>query len=245
MRIGLIRTCSILLIAFSFCDSAALAESNGVTSLRESEQVKKLMVIGASYAGDWKITSIGGYQVINHGVGGDETEDMLARLDQALAKTRPDAVLIWGFINDITRTDATELDKKLETVKANLLKIVENVSSFGARPILATEVTLSLYRTWDQRIVHYIYRLLGKVTYPVHVNRYVLATNEWLRRYASDEQIAILDIERILGDEHRARLANYTQEDGSHLTESAYQALTVQANRQLPPFLATQDSSVQ
>ncbi len=60
-----------------------------------------IVVLGASYAQGWALDPIAGSTVVNAGVAGETSSEMVARFkDDVLART-PRAVVIWGFINDI------------------------------------------------------------------------------------------------------------------------------------------------
>lgn len=218
--------------------SAANTMASNGKQLPATESLPVLAVLGASYAGEWGSPVLSGYRTVNYGIGGNETSDMLSRVDGMLQREGPDVVLIWGFINDITRAGADQLPGKLEQTKSNILEITDRVAASGARPVLATETTLSLYRSWDQRLVHYAYGLLGKETYPVYVNKHVQSVNEWVRNAATTRGVAMLDIESSLRGSDGARRPEFSQEDGSHLSAEAYGRLTSFAEEQLPRLLA-------
>ncbi|MGW8369566.1 MAG: hypothetical protein ACWGPN_12925, partial [Gammaproteobacteria bacterium] len=65
---------------------------------------RKLVILGASYAASWGTPPLPGYVVTNRGVGGDETSDMRARFGRDVAAASPDTVLIWGHVNNITKS---------------------------------------------------------------------------------------------------------------------------------------------
>ena len=76
---------------------------------------RTIVILGASYAKGWGTPDLPGFsKVINCGVGGEETSGMLKRFDSDVAAIRPDAVLIWGHVNDITRA----APGRIEAVKA-------------------------------------------------------------------------------------------------------------------------------
>jgi lysophospholipase L1-like esterase len=81
-------------------------------------------------------------------------------------------------------------------------------------------------------------RLLGKESYQDYVNQRVMTTNAWLRSYARQEGVALLDIQPILSDRDGERRAEYAKADGSHLTAAAYQRLTEFANLEFARTLA-------
>ena len=56
---------------------------------------RSLVILGASYAYGWGTPALPGYdRVINRGVGGEETGDMLKRFAADVVAAKPDAVLI-------------------------------------------------------------------------------------------------------------------------------------------------------
>lgn len=208
--------------------AAELAEKRR-ESVKTQEPV--LVIIGASYAKDWEIQSTGKYRVVNKGVGGEETHQMRARLEEDVIKQRPSAVLIWGFINDIFRSPREGVTDKLARTRANLQAMITRVNAAGIRPILATEVYITTPNHLSERLLGWVGKLRGKTSYQDYVNAHVRDTNIWIREIAKEKKISILDFERVLADESGARQRRYAAEDGSHLSAEAYAALTDYTNR--------------
>ncbi len=77
-------------------------------------------------------TRLGGdWEIINHGVGGATTADMLARID-AVLELNPHFVIIMGGINDLGS------GVPLETTKENVAAMGTRVESYGAVPVVCT-----------------------------------------------------------------------------------------------------------
>jgi lysophospholipase L1-like esterase len=186
----------------------------------------RIVVIGASYAKDWKILKVGNYRVVNKGVEGNQTHEMLARFDVDVIRERPASVLVWGFINDIFRSSRDELPAKLEKTKANLLAMLRKAKSAGIRPILATELTITTPDTIREIMMATIGKLRGKQGYQDYINQHVRSMNIWIRTVASEQKILLLDFEKVLSAETGERMRKYASSDGSHLSEEAYMALT-------------------
>jgi lysophospholipase L1-like esterase len=70
--------------------------------------------------------------VINAGVNGDSTEEMLWRFNRAAAAEKPDAIVIWGGINDLSAA------RDPERVLTNLAKLYESCHGIGSTPIACT-----------------------------------------------------------------------------------------------------------
>ncbi|MCP9462685.1 MAG: hypothetical protein NNA24_11645, partial [Nitrospira sp.] len=93
-----------LMIVFSGVTQFQSVTAGGVM-IADAEKNKKktLVIIGASYAKGLGQHELAGYQVINKGINGEQSFEMLARFETDVVGLKPNAVLIWGFINDIFR----------------------------------------------------------------------------------------------------------------------------------------------
>jgi hypothetical protein len=162
---------------------AALFSTHGTSQTvnPSSPRTARLLITGASYAADWKRPELPGYEVVNRGVGGDETRQVAARLDRDLAETGPAAVLIWGHINNVHRAPVNGINAAKDRAKQDYRQLVERARSKGLTVILATEVTLSEAVGWRNRLAAMVGRLRGKQGYSAWVNRHVLDLNAWLR----------------------------------------------------------------
>src|SRR5690606_11861352 len=69
---------------------------------------RPLVILGASYAAGWTLRDVGGTPVINAGIAGEQSHEMLQRFSRDVAAVSPRAVVLWGFINDIYRADDIE-----------------------------------------------------------------------------------------------------------------------------------------
>jgi lysophospholipase L1-like esterase len=191
----------------------------------------RVVIIGASYAKNWNPPELGGMQVVNRGVGGEQTHEMLARFDRDVLAQAPRAVIIWGFVNDIFRSTPEELENKLVRSRENLGLMVEKARARGIVPIIATEVTLPVGDSWSERIAGWIGTLRGKQGYQDYVNGHVVEMNHWVRRLAAEKQLAVLDFEKVLAGSDGRRRPEYATQDGTHLSPLAYDALTDYARR--------------
>ena len=93
----------------------------------------------ARLGGDWK--------VVDQGVGGAKTADMLARIDAALA-LNPHFVIIMGGTNDLANGGVP-----LATTQANIKAMCTRVESYGAVPVLCTVIPNS-YHLADRDILN-------------------------------------------------------------------------------------------
>lgn len=213
--------------------------AGGGASHGESQKVNQgqsdatLVVAGASYAGGWKQPDLPGYRVVNRGVSGEETHQVLARFDRDVIAARPAVVLIWGHINNIHRAPPDDIEGAKEKAKADYREMVRRARANGIQVILATEVTLSEAVGLTNRLVAFLNGLRGKRGYSAWVNENVRSVNAWLRTYAHEERLRVLDFEKVFDDGRGFRKLEYSSDDGTHISAAGYAALTSYAQAQL------------
>jgi lysophospholipase L1-like esterase len=190
-----------------------------------------LLILGASYAGNWRLDSAGGVPVINAGVAGQRTFQFLERFDRDVVARRPRAVLIWGFINDYFSAD--DLAQAGETIQANYRAMIDKARAAGIEPILATEITTVPGDGWLDLVRGMIGRVRGRQSYQERINARVMATNAWLQEVAQQEGLLLLDFQRALADPSGRRRRQFATED-NHVPPAGYDALT----RYVRPILA-------
>jgi lysophospholipase L1-like esterase len=206
----------LLLFALLFRGSAVNAANSQVS----------LVIVGASYAADWKQPNLPGYVVTNRGVGGEETHQILARFDRDVLALSPGAVLIWGNINNIHRAPAGGMQAAKDRAVANTREMVARARSQGLTVLLATEVTMSEPPGFTNWLVRTINSVRGKQDYVAMVNGHVRDVNEALRTLAREQGLKLLDFEKVFDDGKGFRRDEYTREDGSHISAAGYSALT-------------------
>lgn len=205
-------------------------------SVREAPGGRKsLVVIGASYARGWEDFSPGNITIVNKGVNGEQSSGMLLRFKKDVIDARPDVVIIWGFINDIFRSSREGIEPTLEGTRGNITKMVDLARANGIEPVIATEVTIRGRSGVKETIASWIGWIKGVESYQDYVNRHVLRTNQWIREYALEQRILLLDFQPLLADGGGRREKEYAKEDGSHLSAAAYARLSQYAGEKLRP----------
>jgi lysophospholipase L1-like esterase len=185
-----------------------------------------LVILGASYARGWDPKHIAGKDVRNVGIDGQQSFEMLARFDRDVIAARPRGVVLWGFINDIFRSQPQDLDAALARVRQSYADMVERARANGVEPVIATEVTLRPAGGLSNSIRLLVAHLRKKQSYQDRINRQVIAINVWLSDLAHREGLLLLDFQGALSDEHGRRRAEFIADDGSHITPAGYAALT-------------------
>ena len=186
---------------------------------------KKIVLIGASYVRGWNLHMIAGVPVINKGVNGEQTFEMLARFGQDVIALSPRSVVIWGYINDVFRSERANIKDKLDATRENLKKMVFKAREHRILPILATEITICGPSGFRETAAAFAGQLIGKESYQDYVNKHVRAVNQWVREYSRANNVILLDFELVLSNETGARKKEYTEKDGSHISPRGYDEL--------------------
>ena len=116
-------------------------------------------------------TRLGGdWEVVDQGVGGAKTADMLARINTALALD-PHFVIIMGGTNDIVNGEVP-----LATTQANIEAMCSRVESYGAVPVLCTVIPSSYHLAERDSLNAWIVEYANLKGYPV-INFYPVIDN--------------------------------------------------------------------
>ena len=185
-----------------------------------------IVLLGASYVRGWNLQDIAGCRVINKGVNGEQSFEMLSRFDRDVIAVNPRAVIIWGYINDIFRSEKANLKLKMDAARENLNKMIFTAREHRILPILVTEVTICGRSGFREKAATFIGRLAGKESYQDYVNKHVRTVNQWIREYSRANKVILLDFESVLSDKTGARKKEYAADDGSHISHQGYKKLT-------------------
>ena len=196
-----------------------------------------VVVLGASYALGWPLERIGDTPVINKGITGQQSFELLERFERDVVPAKPRAVIVWGFINDVFRSPATSIDQTLERTRKSYVEMIALARKHGIEPIIATELTARPQTGLMAEVMNFGGMVLGKVGYQDQINRHVLATNDWLRELARQEGVLILDFQGTLAEPGGRRRRAFSQPDGSHVTPAGYAMLTSYSVPILQEFL--------
>lgn len=197
----------------------------------------RTVLIGASYAEGWGSPALPGMRVVNKGRSGEETTQMLRRFRADVINEDPDAVIIWGHINDIFRAPNGDMASAVVRAKRNLEEMVDAAQEANIRVIVATEVTLIEPSGFSNWVMSVIGRLLGKVSYQSRVNVHVREINQFVRDLAARSSLALLDLESALLDERGERKREFAVDDGSHISPAGYEQLTAFTSERARTFV--------
>jgi len=77
---------------------------------------------------------------------------------------------------------------------------------------------------------------MGKKSYQDYINQHVLDVNQWIRDYAKQNGLLLLDLQPVISDDKGWRKKEYATKDGSHISEKGYEKLTEYATRVLEEY---------
>ena len=67
-------------------------------------------------------------------------------------------------------------------------------------------------------------------------NNNVLETNEWIKNFAADQGLLVLDIQPVLAEKSGMRKKEYAAPDGSHISSKGYEIINHYANEVLSNY---------
>jgi lysophospholipase L1-like esterase len=190
---------------------------------------RPIVILGASYAAGWKPARLGGHPVVNAGVPGEESWQMLARFDRDVVAQHPRAVILWGFINDIHRAPRDRIDQAVERARASFVAMIAKARAAGIEPIVATELTIRPVDSWSETMGGWLGWAMGKESYQAGVNRRVIETNAWLRDLARRDGLLLVDLHSQLSEADGLRRKAFAKDDGSHIPPAGYEAIAAYA----------------
>lgn len=127
--------------------------------------------IGDSITANWNLdAAFPGVNVVNAGVGGQTSTQILARFDADVIARHPQVVVIEAGTNDLYYDQLPQ-----SVTEANITEMVTMARANGIQPILASTVPVS--PAW----------------YATRDPQRVTALNDWLRSFATDQGVPFLD----------------------------------------------------
>ncbi len=134
--------------------------------------------------------------VRNAGISGHSTTQMVARFATDVAAYSPDLVIIFGGTND-----TLDGSNKPTTTASNIKSMVASTLALGALPVLCTIPPRGIYGN----------------AIDATVRLKTMTINHWIRRYAAQQGLPMIDFYALLTDPSGTYLSGYTG-DGVHPT---------------------------
>lgn len=170
---------------------------------KNSLQKHQIVFLGNSItqAGKWD-TYFPNKNPANRGISGDNTEGMLARLDEII-DAYPTNLFIMAGINDIS------LGRPNCEIIANYRQIIERIQQHSPQTGIFIQSVLPINNDFNQYA-----RLIGK-------ENQVKLLNHDLRKLSHDKNCTFINLYPFFADENNKLKERYTA-DGLHLTHDAY-----------------------
>ena len=136
-------------------------------------------------------------EVINRGIPGDTTTQMLERFNKAVLKLNPTHLVIMGGINDVVWQDS------FDRIVWNLRTMAEKAREEQIKVIFGLPTAID-----DETIE----RLVSKI-------------RVWIREYAAQHNIQVIDFAQAFYDHNKHLLTDLLAVDGAHPTKAGYVAM--------------------
>jgi lysophospholipase L1-like esterase len=204
----------------------AVAQPRQPTDMPSSMIDQPIVLLGASFAAGWQLRPVSGHPVVNKGVGGDHSFDMVARFDRDVVALGPRAVILWGYVNDIFDAPGGDVDAARSRAQESFEQMIARARAVGIEPIVATEIPIRAKDTWSEMIRGWADWVRGRTLYHDKINEPVARLNSWLREMAARDALLVLDLDAVLRDDSGARSRASTVPDGAHITPAGYDALS-------------------
>lgn len=154
-------------------------------------------------------------EVINKGINGNTTSDMLDRFDRAVLAHKPDFVIITGGINDVVCGESQD------RIKQNITDMVEKAIAHGIIPVLGIPTPVA-YVPWEKS--------LQKL-------------RAWMREYAEKLNIDIIDFSKAFFDEEGNIKTELLLADGGHPSREGYKQMFNQIDLDIFNLEAKRDNA--
>lgn len=199
-------------------------ELRKIPAARVSEPL--LVFYGDSRMAQWPQPPWLGEPVVNLGISGQTTRQILERFDEHLGPLRPKVVVIQAGMNDLKTIPLFPHDEEriIGDCSANLRRMVARSREQGARVVITTlfplgKLPLQRRLFWSDRVDPAIARI-----------------NRMIESLASDGVI-VMDAAKVLGD-RSGRIDPACSRDFLHLSPEGYQRLNAELRRSVEPFSA-------
>lgn len=152
---------------------------------------------GPRYSWVHMLEKILGIELINQGINGNTTGDMLYRFDRSVLNYQPTHVVIMGGTNDVF------CQLSYDRIVLNLKTMIEKALADGIRVILGTP---------------------AGVDYPEEERR-LTRVRQWIKDYAQENNLPVIDFGAAFFDEQGRVRTELLLADGAHPTQKGYEAM--------------------
>lgn len=158
------------------------------------------------------------YHVVNSGMSGDATEDILNNLETRVYIYNPTKVFLLIGTNDIER------EKSVEYIYNNITKIITKIKKNRPKAKIYLESIYPINNGDDEKI--------NMETVDIRENDKINKINNKLKNYCKEHNITFININKVLLDEDNMLNLEYTL-DGLHISDKGYSEIT----KKILPYL--------
>jgi acyl-CoA thioesterase I len=197
-------------------DDAALA--------RNASNETRVVFLGDSITDYWKLSDYfpsKPYTVINRGVDGQTTPEMLVRFRQDIIGLHPKIVIILAGTNDLAGVTGPTRNEDIEA----------NYESFAELARVH-----SIHVVFASLLPAYNYTPESKESYALRPRERILALNNWLKNYCAENDLVYLDYFSALVDD-RGMLSRQLSDDGLHPNAAGYKIMAPLADKAITKAL--------
>ena len=152
-----------------------------------------------------------GYNIVNSGISGNTTEDILNDMYNRVYKYNPSKVILLIGTNDINVK--IEEDDTISNIK----DIVKNIKKNRPNTKIYVESIYPINNTDDEKIEHY---MVG-----VRTNEIIKKYNKRIKEYCNKNNVIYINMYNELRDEDGNLKLEYTKE-GLHISDEGYEVIT-------------------
>ena len=145
-----------------------------------------------------------GYSVVNSGISGDTTQDILDDMEERIYRYNPSTVFLMIGTNDVN------INKSADYVFNNIKKIVQKIQINLPNTKIVIESIIPSQEIWTDYDKNEIREEINELLY-----------NEY-----KNTDVIYLDLYSILEDENKEKLKDEYTTDGLHLNEGAYEIIS-------------------
>lgn len=185
----------------------------------------RVVFLGDSITDYWKLDDYfpgATYVVINRGIDGQTTPEMLVRFRQDILDLHPKVLIILAGTNDIAGVTGPTRNDDIE---ANYASFAELARVHGIHVVFASLLPV------------YNYTPESKESYALRPRDRILALNAWLKDYCAKNSFVYLDYYSALVDDH-GMLQRQLSDDGLHPNAAGYKIMAPMADKAIASALA-------
>lgn len=192
--------------------SLILASINKNKLLNSKIQDENIVFFGDSITEGYNVKEFfDEYRVVNSGISGNTTKDLIDRIDSDLYDYNPSMVIIQIGTNDI------RAEIKDEDIIKNLKKIIKSIRKNRKNASILIESIYPINREIDKEY--------WKDVNPDYTNNHIIKVNKMIMKLCKEEHIKYINAYTSLLDDNKTLKAIYSQE-GLHLTDLGYYKVT-------------------